>query len=443
MVEDILVKSIITNLINRYSDNIIAIYGIGSYFDDSLPPNWEKNDLDMVVFVKSLDKIPKQDWTEVRFEKKEINSNQVWLGYNTIEGYQNRYTFSKESFSNYEWSLIELKNPENSKLLYGNDIRNQLPSTYKVNFDYDDILARSLYHLNKSLGEENTSTAKHEFSKAVFKAAFYCCIFIDSSYRSTSIVDIGGKIKYQIRNYDFLKEMHEFLEETIIFRITGQFKTEFNTLQTNFVTYIFSLLDNGRLHKKVNYHKVMNYLTDSFRGFPYLIQEIRKLDIFKKKEIKIADLTYGIKNLSIIGTIKEIFGTYRFDKEDATKGKVGSFLLSDSTGHIRVVLWDDQVKYFRKNDFNVGRSVYIVNGYTKQGKNGLGIEIHLSTFGSIYFLPEDKKMKKAKMITKREVAKRLDFVKNTKSIRIPCPYCGFLCPPNIRKCRKCGEPLPK
>jgi len=81
----------------------------------------------MVVFVKSLNKIPKQKWTEVRFEKKEVNGHQVWLGFNTINAYQNRYTFSKESFSNYEWSLIELKYPENSKLLYGDDNRNQLP----------------------------------------------------------------------------------------------------------------------------------------------------------------------------------------------------------------------------------------------------------------------------------------------------------------------------
>lgn len=34
MVEDILVKSIITDLITQYSDNIIAVYGIGSFFDD-------------------------------------------------------------------------------------------------------------------------------------------------------------------------------------------------------------------------------------------------------------------------------------------------------------------------------------------------------------------------------------------------------------------------
>ncbi|TKJ18903.1 MAG: hypothetical protein CEE43_16930 [Promethearchaeota archaeon Loki_b32] len=79
--------------------------------------------------------------------------------------------------------------------------------------------------------------------------------------------------------------MNGFLEEAIIFRIIGQFKTKFNTLQTNFVSYIFTLLENGSLHKKMNYHKVMTYLTESFSGFPYLIQEVEKSDLFKDKKI--------------------------------------------------------------------------------------------------------------------------------------------------------------
>ena len=71
--KDLLVQAIISNLLELYSSTIIAIYGIGSYFDEFLPPNWVKNDIDIVVFVRSLEKIPKQDWTDVRYKKKEIN----------------------------------------------------------------------------------------------------------------------------------------------------------------------------------------------------------------------------------------------------------------------------------------------------------------------------------------------------------------------------------
>ena len=82
--QDRILKRIVDDLVARYSDNIIAIYGIGSYFDDTLPQNWVKTDLDIVVIVKSLKDIPKRDWTDIRFKKKKINGHYAWLGFNTI-----------------------------------------------------------------------------------------------------------------------------------------------------------------------------------------------------------------------------------------------------------------------------------------------------------------------------------------------------------------------
>ncbi len=76
---------IVNDVVNAYSDEIISIYGIGSYFDDKLPSDWIKNDLDLVVIVKSLDNIVKPDWTEVRYEKKQIRDKEVWLSFNTID----------------------------------------------------------------------------------------------------------------------------------------------------------------------------------------------------------------------------------------------------------------------------------------------------------------------------------------------------------------------
>ncbi|KKM13851.1 hypothetical protein LCGC14_1712010, partial [marine sediment metagenome] len=35
---------------------------------------------------------------------------------------------------------IKFKYPTNSRLLYGEDIRNQMPDTVTINFDYGDIL---------------------------------------------------------------------------------------------------------------------------------------------------------------------------------------------------------------------------------------------------------------------------------------------------------------
>ncbi len=273
---DPLINSIISDLLNRYSDNIIAIYGIGSYFEGSLPPNWVKNDLDIIVFVKSLEEIPKQDWTEIRYEKKEVNENQLWLGFNTLEAYRDKNRFSKESFSNYEWNLIDMKHPENSKLIYGEDIQAQLPATENLKFDYNDVLARGLYHLEKSLKDKNPSTEMKEFSKGIFKLSFYFCIYFAPKFRSTTIMEIGRKLHQLSAHRKIIKKIVDFYEDAIIFRMIDQYKTEFKELRSELIMYLFSLLEQGALHKKMDYKEIINYLTNSFSGFPFLIQVIKK-----------------------------------------------------------------------------------------------------------------------------------------------------------------------
>ncbi|MFX1327831.1 MAG: hypothetical protein ACFE91_06775 [Promethearchaeota archaeon] len=267
-----IIKRIIDDLVVRYSDNIIAIYGIGSYFDDFIPPDWKRKDLDLIVIVKSLEGIPKQKWTDIRFKKKQMNGIQIWIGFNTIKAYQNRDTFNKESFSNYEWSLIEIKHSNNSKLLYGKDIRNQLPKIDELKFDFNDVLARGLYHLDKSLGEKESENATKELSKAIFKIGFYLCIFFDNHYRFTSIFEIGHKLKQINNNISVI--MHEFFEEAIIYRITEVFKTNFNELREKFLSFIISALKNGYLHRKLNHKELIDYFNNTFSGFPNLIQYI-------------------------------------------------------------------------------------------------------------------------------------------------------------------------
>jgi ribosomal protein L40E len=438
--KDRIIERVINDLLGRYSDNIIAIYGIGSYFDDALPSNWVKNDIDLVVMVKSLENTPKPEWSDIHFKKKEINGNQVWIGFNTVNGYQDRYSFSKESFSNYEWSLIELKHPENSKMLYGKDVRDQIPGTGDLQFDYDDILARGLYHIDKSLREQDMSIANKELSKGIFKTSFYLCLFSDPQFRKTSLMNIGNKLNNLRKIHIPAEKIYHFFEEAVLFRITGQYKSNFIKLREKYLLCILRLLEDGNLHKQMNYNNVVNYITSTYSGFPHILHTIQDLDVYTVEKVRIEHIRCGMRNITISGRIKEIFGTYAFGRENGAKGKVGSFLLSDPTGEIRVVLWDDHVKYIRSNEFNVGRSLFVINGYSKEGREG-GIEIHVSSYGDLYLLPEDEKVKKAKKITKEEVSKRLDFLKDKKSIKIPCPFCGFLNPPDMKKCRKCGEPL--
>jgi len=93
---DPLINNIIDDLESRFSGHIVSVFGIGSYFDENLPPNWIENDIDLVVIVDSLEDIPKQDWTEVRYEKKQVGNKEIWIGFNSLEGVKNREQFRKE-----------------------------------------------------------------------------------------------------------------------------------------------------------------------------------------------------------------------------------------------------------------------------------------------------------------------------------------------------------
>jgi len=281
--QDPLIQKILHFIETRFGSNLNSVYGIGSYFDDSLPSNWMKNDVDIVIFVESTTRIPKEEWKQ-RFKPKKFNGYDVWFLYNTIEGFQDKKKFKKISeVANYEWSLIELKLPENSKFLYGLDIRNKLPDIENIEFDYNDILARALYHLEICLKQltsrKDKNIAMIEFTKAVFKFSFYICIFYDSTFHFTSKHSIERKIFQLVENKKFDELGYYFLTESIHFRKEQEFHYPFKHLLRKFIEYIFNLLGNGKLHRPMKYQELRKYLETIFKGLTYLI---KVLDIAKQ-----------------------------------------------------------------------------------------------------------------------------------------------------------------
>ena len=104
-------------------------------------------------------------------------------------------------------------------------------------------------------------------------------------------------------------------------------------------------------------------------------------------ELKISDLTEGDQNVIISGRIIRIFRVSTFNRKKGGIGKVGSFILRDNTGEIRVVLWDKNAELIEKRSIKVGDIVKIINGYVRKGKNN--IELHLGGYGQIQINPSD------------------------------------------------------
>ncbi|MBY8981703.1 MAG: DUF2240 family protein [Candidatus Lokiarchaeota archaeon] len=123
-------------------------------------------------------------------------------------------------------------------------------------------------------------------------------------------------------------------------------------------------------------------------------------DFMEDIEINISDITSNMKNIILVGRIKDISRINTFKKKDGNTGKVGSFLLNDKTGDIRVVLWDDNTEILENDNFKIDELVKLVNGYAKEGK--YGIEVHIGNLGKVVLSPNDVDYKKYPKIVSKE-----------------------------------------
>ncbi len=111
-------------------------------------------------------------------------------------------------------------------------------------------------------------------------------------------------------------------------------------------------------------------------------------DLLNEIDLNISDITPNMKNINLIGRIKETYNINRFTKSDGGSGHVGSFLLQDDTGDIRIVLWDDQVNIFSESNFEENELIQIINGIAKKNKYK-NVEIHVGRFGKLILSPDD------------------------------------------------------
>ncbi|MFW9950155.1 MAG: DUF2240 family protein [Candidatus Thorarchaeota archaeon] len=119
-------------------------------------------------------------------------------------------------------------------------------------------------------------------------------------------------------------------------------------------------------------------------------------------ELSVSDLTVNMKNIILVGRVKEIYRIIKFEKNGGELGMVGSFLLHDESGDVRIVLWDDNVKVLNDERFKINEVVKVINGYAKEGKYE-NIEVHVGKLSKVEVAPEDVDYKKFPKITEKYI----------------------------------------
>lgn len=110
--------------------------------------------------------------------------------------------------------------------------------------------------------------------------------------------------------------------------------------------------------------------------------------------IPIGEVKQGMTNIILLGIIYKIFNPHEFKRKDGSIGKVGSFLMADTSGLVKIVLWDNAVDIVIKEYFKVGEIIRVINGFAKNGRDNQ-IEVHLSKKGKVIISPEDVNRKEA------------------------------------------------
>ncbi|MEM2972474.1 MAG: OB-fold nucleic acid binding domain-containing protein [Candidatus Bathyarchaeia archaeon] len=109
---------------------------------------------------------------------------------------------------------------------------------------------------------------------------------------------------------------------------------------------------------------------------------------------KIGELTQAHKNkrVNVFGTVKEVFPSTTFQRQDSSQGRLMRFTLADETGEMSVVAWNEQVdkleKYLKK-----GTHLQMVNAKVKRAMTE-GLELHVDAETYAQTLPPAEEFSK-------------------------------------------------
>ncbi|MEM5853148.1 MAG: hypothetical protein QXG39_07920 [Candidatus Aenigmatarchaeota archaeon] len=145
----------------------------------------------------------------------------------------------------------------------------------------------------------------------------------------------------------------------------------------------FSGLSREEIMKKMEEKKkeFSDLLTEE--GVAYLVANELGLDLIEKRrrQLEIKNIVSGMKNVNFVGRIFHITPIINFEKQDGSIGRVTNIFVGDSTGYVRVPLWNDQAKLVEEGEIKLGDSIQVMNGIAKEGM--YGVEVSIGKYGLI------------------------------------------------------------
>jgi len=102
-----------------------------------------------------------------------------------------------------------------------------------------------------------------------------------------------------------------------------------------------------------------------------------------RRRVTISSILPGMRKVSFIGRVFKISRIVEFGV--GNKGKVVNLFVGDSTGYVKIPLWNEQVNFIDQKKVTVGSLVQVINGFAREGIYG-EVEVSLGKFGMLKVL---------------------------------------------------------
>ena len=107
----------------------------------------------------------------------------------------------------------------------------------------------------------------------------------------------------------------------------------------------------------------------------------------EKFEISIKNIIAGLNDVTVSGRIVAIYHAQTFKRGFEKEGKLARLVLSDETGEVNVILWNEKVDLVERGILKKGQKIRVFHGYVRESFRG-GVELHVGESGKIEILEE-------------------------------------------------------
>lgn len=112
-----------------------------------------------------------------------------------------------------------------------------------------------------------------------------------------------------------------------------------------------------------------------------IIRKSEKKVEYEEEFTPIGDIRADMSDINTSGKILDIGETRTFEKKDGSAGRVGNLLLGDSTGKIRLTLWDEKTSFLDEVDFD--ETIEVLHAYSRENAFSQQVELNLGGRGII------------------------------------------------------------